>query len=343
MIESLTGGAAAVTAVSVLLIALLTLRRLTLARTTRERAALERELRPHAMGLIETGTAPAGLDRQGTRVLAGVLGRYMRSLSGDARARIAAFYERSGEVEREVRALRSRRAWRRATAAFLLGDMGSPTAAAPLLERLRTDRSRDVRSAAARSLGRLQAADATRALLEAVVGDRIPRSVGGRSLLALGAPALPGLRELAEHPDPSLRAHAIEMVGHLGNAGDGDLVAGRLRDTSALVRATAARALGRLGSRDHAAALRAALADRVPPVRAAAADALGDIGDRGAAAGLLTQARDDAFDPAQAAARALARIAPDALPAAGADAGPHLNEAADLARARGGEVAQLTR
>jgi HEAT repeat protein len=128
----------------------------------------------------------------------------------------------------------------------------------------------------------------------------------------------------------------IELIGLLGDAADASLVSEGLRDSAAEVRAKSTRALGRLGAAEAAGDLRAALGDRIPYVRATAAIALGMIGDREAAQTLLTQAREDQFDPAQAAARALARIDPPLLwdAARRLGQGPHVAEAADLTAVR---------
>jgi HEAT repeat protein len=128
----------------------------------------------------------------------------------------------------------------------------------------------------------------------------------------------------------------IELIGLVGDAADAPLVSEGLHDSSAEVRAKATRALGRLGAAEAAAELRATLDDRIPYVRATAAIALGMIGDRDAAAALLAQAREDQFDPAQAAARALARIDTRLLweSARRLGQGPHVAEAADLTAVR---------
>jgi HEAT repeat protein len=322
---------------SILVLLLLIVRRLSLARAERRRVAVEERLRPVALAIVH-GDTPRLADLIQTHVdaaaFASLLARLGRQVRGGATERIAAFFEQRGYVEHELDALRARRAWRRASAAYALGDMGSGSAAAALLERLVEDSDRDVRSASARSLGRLRSVEAATALLEALVQQRLPRAIAGQALLELGPGAVPGLLVLVGHEDPALRAWAVELVGLVGAAGDASPVLDRLQDASAEVRERAARALGRLGAREAAAGLRSALDDRVPGVRAAAAFALGQLRDREAADALLRQARDDSFDPAQAAAEALARVdEPFLLAAAEAeDSSPHLREAADLAR-----------
>jgi hypothetical protein len=315
----------------------LALRRLALARQERRRAEAEARLRPLAVMLVEGEVPDAStLEAGDAEILAGVLARYSRWLTGDARSHVARFFEREGGVDAEMRALGDRRAWRRATAAYTLGDMAS-TRAAPALVAALDDHARAVRAAAARSLGRLGAADAAEPLVLALVEGRVPRAVAGQALLAIGPNALPRLAELVDHDDATVRASVIELIGLLGDAAAAAFLLERLRDASAEVRAKAARALGRLAADEAAAGLRAALRDRIPFVRVSAAHALGMVGDRDSVGDLLRVARADAVpDVAQAASGAVGRIAPDLLLRAATvpDAGPHVHEAADLLELR---------
>jgi HEAT repeat protein len=324
--------ALALAVLSVLVLVVLAVRRMRLGMSERRRAELEDELRPLALAVVEDGEPPSGLSAEAETELARILGRYGRGLRGDAKARIARYFESSGALDECLRALQHRRGWARAEAAYTLGAMGSPRAVEPLLAAL-GDGDRDVRSAAAQSLGRLGAVDAVEPLLAALEGRRIPRAVVCDALLDLGDDSVPRLVGLVDHPDAAERATAVELVGRLGDAADGRQLVARLIDTSAEVRAQAALALGRLGADAAATAVRELLGDRVPFVRAAAAEALGLLSDDDAVEGLLFQAQQDAFEPARAAAEALARIAPARVAREAAQserAGPHLIEAADL-------------
>lgn len=324
--------AGALTALSVLFVLLLAVRRFALAKEARRHLAAEQRLQPLALALASGEDAQVGtLETEDAEVVAGLLGRYMRQLRGQARADIAAFFEGRGFVEREIEKLRSRRSWKRARAAHLLGDMGSDRAVRPLLAAL-DDSRREVRAAAARSLGTLQCAEAVEPLVEALVHGRVPRAVAGQALLTIGPASRDRLRGLVPHPDPEVRAVAIELLGLVGDASDAELVAAHLRDSAAEVRAKAGRALGRLGADEETDNLRSALVDRIPFVRATTAIALGMLGDREAGPALLEQARQDQFDPAHAAAYALAGADPALLwdAARRLGQGPHVAEAADV-------------
>jgi hypothetical protein len=336
MLDALAFASVALVAASAALLGMLVVRRVAFVRSERRRLAVEERLRPLALALAAGDAAveePPPLDAADAVVFAGLLARYALRLHGSAARRISSYFERNGFVAREVAALEDRRAWRRATAAYSLGDMASRSAIAALLAALE-DRERDVRAAAARSLGRLCAVDAVEPLVEALAAQRVPPAVAGFALVQIGPDALPALNRLLGHDDARVRARASELVGFVGDASAGRPVLAGLRDSSAEVRARSARALGRLGAEEASTELVRALDDRVPFVRTAAAHALGTIGDGDAFEPLLEQARTDAFHPAHAAALALAAIDPGRVAEAAArpDAGAHVLEAADLAQ-----------
>jgi HEAT repeat protein len=331
MIRALEVASLALAAAAALFVMVLAARRVQLARAARRTERAEARLRPLALAILDGEEPHEELVRADAAVVAAVLSRYARRLAGEPRDHIARFFERSGHLAAERRALHARRAWRRAAAAFALGDMGHPGAVGPLVGAL-SDPSREVRSAAARSLGALNAAEGVEPLVRALATGSVPRAVAGGALLTIGADAVAPLLELADAEDDRVRASAIELLGLLGDAYDARQFAHRLRDGAAEVRAKTARALGRLGAAQASEDLRVALGDRIPDVRAAAAIALGEIGDRSAVVALWAQARGDRFEPARAAAHSLAAIDASLLHEAvpGALLGDHLAEAADL-------------
>jgi HEAT repeat protein len=318
-----------------ILVVVIVTRRLVVAR--RKQRAIEERLTPAALALtFESSSELAVLSKRDAVVFATLLGRFSSRLRGGSRERIARHFETQGNVRDAIDALSNRRSWRRAAAADLLGDMGSPEAVPALLAAL-NDGARDVRSAAARSLGRLGATEAVGPLVGALSSGLIPRGIVGHSVLMLGPGAVPGLVTLLAHDNPDVRATAAELIGLLGGAGEEEHLLGRLGDTSAAVRGQAAMALGRLGGAEAYGGLDGTLADGTPHVRAAAAEALGLIGDQRAFPVLLAVARDDAFEPARAAAHALGRLAPELLQEAAQEpgAGPFVREAAQMAELEG--------
>jgi HEAT repeat protein len=334
MLEALGIGALTLAALSVLFLVALVARRISLARAERRRTELEARLRPLALALVDDGEVQERAWTSEERaVLAESIGRLSRSVAGEARERIGAYFAGTEAYSNEIRALGDRRAWRRATAAYRLGDMACAEAVPAVLERV-GDRDPDVRAAAARSLGRLAAPEAAAPLVHVLVNGTVPRTIAFRALLDIGPDALPVLRDLVHDEDQDLRAAAVELLGWLGDASDDAVLIDAVRDPSAEVRARAAGALGRLAALEGAEALTGALDDRIYFVRLHAARALGQVGEHAAVPRLVRQARDDRFEAARAAAEALACIDPDALLAAAEEpgAGPHLHEAADLLR-----------
>jgi HEAT repeats len=332
MTAALALTAAIFVGIALLLLIELAIRRIVLDRRVRRYAAAVRRVRPIAIRMVEgeSGERPV-LSAGDQAVLADVLGRYSRQLTGGADRQIAEYFRGSDAFKQSLRELGSRRMWRRATAAYRLGDMGCEEAASPLLAAL-DDKHRTVRAAAARSLGRLKAVEAAKPLVEALVSGRVPNGVAAAALVELGPAAVPELRALAEHPSEQLRATAITLLGLVGDSGDSPLAVRCLGDPSAEVRAAAADTLARIGGPPAEEALRSKLDDRIPFVRASAAVALGVIGSRAALPRLLEMARTDEFRSARAAAQAVARISPVTLATAAEepDAGPHLHQAADL-------------
>jgi hypothetical protein len=321
-------------ACSVIMLGVLVTRRTYLANRQRQRSGIEERLKLVALELVHEGAEPpADLGVEEKEALADLLGRYARATRGPTHARIVEYFVREGTIDRELGALaEGKRAWRRATAAFRLGDIGNESAAAALVHAL-SDRDRDVRIAATRSLGRLRTPEAGAHLVAAAADGRVPAALARWALLQIGAPTLPELRGLLASDQEGERAGAVQLIGLLGAPSDAAAVQARTRDTSALVRGQAALALGRLGSGRNLPAMLAILEDRIPAVRQAAAAALGYLGDPRALDALLERAERDEFEVARAAAQSAARIDPAAAAAraAATDGGSdHLLEAASL-------------
>jgi HEAT repeat protein len=325
--------AAALVVLTIALLLFLVVRRWWLGRQERRRTEAAKRLRPAAIEFVAGDEPlPEDISAYDQTVLAAQLRSYSHSLSGEAAERIATYFRDSAAYTAAIRELRSRRAWRRADAAFALGDMAVPDGSEALLHAL-DDRSRIVRSAAARGLGRLRDEAATVPLVESLVATTVPRGVAGDALLHIGPKIVPQLRDLASSDDPSLQATALKVLGLVGDSGEADVAIAALQDPSAEVRAAAAEALGRIGTPASVDELRAALDDRVRVVRAAAAESLGAIGTDDAVPRLLEIARTDEFVTARAAAQAAAKLDMAAVRAAAdePDAGPHLHEVVDRA------------
>ena len=139
-IDALVWAALALTAAGSLCAYVLSVRRLYLLRSDRRHRAGEERLATVTAALAEGDLPQADEPSEADlELVAELLARYSRQLTGDARSNIADFFERHGLVDREVAHLGDRRSWRRARAAFLLGDMCSPQAVNPLLGALETE------------------------------------------------------------------------------------------------------------------------------------------------------------------------------------------------------------
>jgi hypothetical protein len=273
--------AAVLVVANLVLIGLLLSRRWWVLRRQHRHDRLVEELRRPAILLLESDEdePPPALAEADEAVFAELLAGYSRQLRGPSKDRIVAYFQATGAVDDELAALRSRRSWRRAAAAFTLGDIGSTRAVGALIAAL-DDPAREVRMASTRSLGRIGAVDAIDSLVTAGVEGRVPADVANLALLDIGPAALPQLHFLATHPESAVRTSAVQLIGLLGSAGDAPAVRSQLADAAAPVRIAAAGALGRLGAGTARDALMSALDDRVPAVREAAATALGQLGGR---------------------------------------------------------------
>lgn len=333
MVELLTTTALALTVVNALIGAWVVGYRVLGNRHLRRLAAARERLKPSVLGWIDGDEDLTPL--QGNveyEALADLLASYGRAVRGGARGRVAELSREVGMTQRLISQLRSRRPWRRAVAAYRLGDLATGEEAGAYLIRALQDRDHRVTDAAARSLGILGAVEAVEPLVRRLAGGGVSRPVGAQALRTLGTAGAPPLASLLTTEEEEVRAMAAELLGLIGNAGGSDRLIEVLADPSPEVRVRASRALGRIGDAGAADALRGTLTDRVPYVRAAAATALARVGDNGAFADLVNMAQTDIFVPAHAAAYAAAYLDPDAVEtmASSEGAGVHLHEAADL-------------
>jgi HEAT repeat protein len=232
-------------------------------------------------------------------------------LRGADREALQAVLLERGVVTRAAGELTARGAARRGRAATLLGNAAGAEHTAPLVELL-ADRSAEVRSAAARALGKSGNQAAVGPLLAAVTARLgLPPGVAGMALLDLGTAALPSLRAALDAGLPVTQSLAADLLGLHGDPVAAQplvsLVADARRDPD--VRRAAAQALGRVGSPVATATLAAALLDPgQPPLQCAAAEALGRIGDAAGLDPLTAGLRSAGIDVRAACADALALL-----------------------------------
>ncbi|MDT5037404.1 MAG: hypothetical protein QOE03_2589 [Micromonosporaceae bacterium] len=229
---------------------------------------------------------------------------------GEAHAALVLAFEQRGMGDRALPELRARGAIRRARAAEVLGNLGRADAV-PGLVYLLHDTDRDVRTVAARALGRIGDPAATRALLESLAGRHpVPPQTVADAVMRMGADAQPALAAALDHSADLVRATAVEVLGLIGAITVAPRVITALSDDqSPEVRQRAAAALGRLGTRSALAPLLEAVEPGRPPaLRATAARALGDLGAVATAPALGALLSDPEHTVAHAAAYSLLRL-----------------------------------
>lgn len=297
-------------------------------RSERRRRAEHDRVRARLLAVLAAGRLGRVRRLPGRRdndALLEVTATLLRKIRGEDRALLVDVLERDGLVEAARARCYRRGAIGRSRAAALLGSAGA-VRALPELARLLRDRDPQVRSTAARGLGRLGQPGAAPFLLAALGEPRpLPAGLVAGALLDLGPGTADALVDGLRHGTASARTVAAELLGlHGALAAGPDLRTVLAGDAEPAARAAAARALGRLGSPAAVPALIAALGtDAAGVVRSAAAAALGAVGDPRAVPALDAALTDADLPVARAAARALTRCG-------------ELGGAAARERARGG-------
>jgi HEAT repeat protein len=243
----------------------------------------------------------------------------LRTESPEERAQTLAWMREIGAIDVLLRSAKRWQPWRRALAIRILGLAGATEAVPLLIERL-SDRSRYVREAAVRALGRIgdeRARPALSRLFEE------PGAAGAgivyQALLAFGADAEPvfadGLRSQNEH----VRVASVFGLGSLLEpSAAAAQVEHMLGDESPLVRASTAHMLERVGGGAVPAGLVRATQDEQRSVRRAAVSALASYDDPQSLQLALSALDDPDRDAAIRAGETLVRLS--SLPRVGGDA-----------------------
>lgn len=287
------------------------------ARRHRERrdAARRAALTPFVYALLDGEDAGEPL-AEAPAVLDDVVLHLLPSLRGRDRQVLQEVLVARGVVDRAADDLGARAAWRRGRAAMLLGAAGSTRHTHDLITLL-ADRSPDVRSAAARAIGKAGDVMAVPHLLESLTAARpLPSGIVGMALLDLGTHAIAALRTALEPGPAPARALAARLLGHHGDVPSTPALIALLDDADAAVevRRAAAEALGRIGAPQAGTALsRVTVLAPDRALRRASAEALGRIGDPAGASALVAGMTAADLDVRTACADALAAIGPEGL------------------------------
>jgi HEAT repeat protein len=263
-----------------------------------------------------------------TIVVLGIRQRYVASVIHTLRAGLGeqileggpglAALTRDPEVTSSlVTALRSPEATVRCMAAAMLGRTSVEGGGPPLVRLVDDDPDATVRAAALDALAVLGGPPTAAAAAEARLGDPDPR-VRVAAVRALGAiapnpgsiEAIPRIDELAEDPDPSVRAAMAWLFGTIGLDADAEaIVAALLDDRDGAARVAGLKALRDLGRSVPSGIARLLLTDPSPAVRAAAIEAIAASGELGTWSDEAIAALDDpSAEVRDAAARGLASL-----------------------------------
>jgi HEAT repeat protein len=228
---------------------------------------------------------------------------------GEAHATLSTLLRERGVIERACDRLHGRGAVGRARAVELLGAARAADAVPEVVRLLAHDRNPAVRIVAARALGRIGDPVAVAPLLASLAGG-VPAGTVAHSILQVGPPAEPALREQLTGGAEAGRAVAAELLGLLGSvASVADLTRTLTEDPEPRARALAATAIGRIGSPAGIGGLLGALGpDRTAAERAAAAEALGRMTATVAVDRLVPMVDEPLAPVARAAAGALAEL-----------------------------------
>lgn len=342
-----------IAAIGVLVVALALLtvaRRWSNRRREARRLAVAEPLRPLLLTLVagepdeteEAARALVALDRPRWRAIEPDLEAMLVKVRGETHESVVRVLEQRGSLARALHRLTSRDPVQRARGAELLGACRREGAAEDLVELL-ADPDPEVRTVAARALGRIGSPRAALPLL-ATIGTRadVPPRIVATALLRIGVAAHPALVTAMSDPEALRRATAAEIAGLDGAV---TAVDGLLRllehDEAVEVRIRAARALGRIGMPRSTPVLVAATGDDQPvALRTVAARALGELGDPAAVPRLAELAAGPDHRVASNAAGSLVRSGGTGLAALSAladdpERGAHAREALATARLRG--------
>lgn len=181
----------------------------------------------------------------------------------------------------------------REAAAVGLGKLRAATAVEPLIERVKSDNSADVRRAAGQALVAIGDSRAVLPLLKLGLEQPPQRLWLSDALARIGSAALPPLLSCLKHPDAGLRLDAVVVLGKSKLKEAAAPLVQAASDPVAIVRAHLAEALGLIGDPRAVPALVKMLDDLDSGVRANAVAALSKMPDERAFDSLLKLLGDE--------------------------------------------------
>ncbi len=224
------------------------------------------------------GHMPRPRTRRDLRLTEEILLDASRLVKGGASARITGAFESLGSVSDAVRALGSRRWWKRAEAAEHLGLMRSKQAVESLAVAM-NDPISEVRIRSARALGLIRGSTSIRPLVGALADPSRWSAIRvAEILISVGAEAVDELLRAYDTLPHHAKISTLDVLGRIRSHRGADLMRRSVRDAHPDIRARAAHAMGLIGDPGFVDDLVTALGDPEWAVRAMAAKALGRIG-----------------------------------------------------------------
>ena len=282
----------------------------------RHRSRVERLIRPLLLEAITEGRVDPRLIRARRargRSVERVALHYLAKTRGEARDVLEGLLTQRGVTARAIRQTGRLGPHRRARAAEVLGVIASDEARKCLEHLGRVDPKMEVRTVAARALGKFETADAAASLLGLLYyATPVPGGVVAAGLIELGPEAIPALRDVLRFErrgSITQRAMAAEVLGLLGAAHVWRELAAEAGGADLESRISAVRALGRLGVPGAADTIAQCLQPAEPiALRSAAARALGGVGATGYASVLEASVNDRDYWVAHRSAEALTEL-----------------------------------
>jgi len=229
-------------------------------------------------------------------ILKTILLELSEEVSGIQQSRATELYEFSGIADKEIHTLRrSWFWWLRAATAHNLGQMRVKRAKNDLIGAL-GDRNIEVRLEATWAIGHMGFVDALPLIMESMSHFfKIAALRMDAFIFEMGAPALPLLLELCNHPEEEIQLLAIHLVGEFKDPGTVKVLLSLLDSQNLEVRLAACKAIGSIGDSSGLSGIIPYLEDSAWQMRAQTAKQFGRNGFTPAIPGLLKCLEDKAW------------------------------------------------
>jgi len=258
-------------------------------------------LKSLALQFLRTGNGEAKLQLKDLGladrlILKAMLLELSEGVSGIQQSRATEIYEFSGIADKEIRTLRrSWFWWLRAASAHNLGQMYVKRAKNDLVKALQ-DRNMEVRLETTWAIGHMGFVDTLPLIMESMSHFfKIAALRMDAFIFEMGAPALPLLLDLCNHPEQEIQLLAIHLVGEFKDPGTLKVLVPILDSQNLEIRLAACKAIGSIGDPSGLSGIIRYLEDSAWQMRAQTAKQFGRNGFTPAIPGLLRCLEDRAW------------------------------------------------